>query len=41
MLNWELMRAPLNWVIVTVIAAFGFAAMALLFPDLFINRSSQ
>jgi len=41
MLNYELMRAPLNWVIVTVMAAFAFLAMATLFPQLFISDRPQ
>lgn len=40
-LNYELMRAPLNWAIVTVILGFGFLSMAVIFPDLFIPNSAR
>jgi len=38
MLNLELMRQPLNWAIVTVIAGFGFLAMATIFPEFFMQQ---
>jgi hypothetical protein len=31
-LNFELLRAPENWVIVTLMVAFGGLALAMIFP---------
>lgn len=39
--NFNLMRVPLNWAIVTVMAAFAFIAAAILFPAIFIPTDNN
>lgn len=40
-LNVGLMKAPLNWVLVTVVAGFGFLAASVVFPELFIPNHKR
>lgn len=41
LINTAIMRNPLNWAIVTVMAAFALIAAAVLFPTIFVSPSSS